>query len=94
MTITKTPFPIKTAKAFEPGELSLSIDIETLAEAEAIVDAVRTGGEASIRHYARQFNERSDEQPLLIGRDEMEAAAKRIDHADVELIRRGCSSDW
>ncbi len=36
----------------------------------------------------RQFGERGDDQPLLIGRDEMEAAAKRINHSDVELLRR------
>ena len=88
MNMTKTLFPIIAAKNFEVGGLPASIDEDTFSQAEAIVDAVRDGGEASIRHYARQFEERTDDQPLLIVRDEMEAAAKRIDHADVELIRR------
>ncbi len=55
MTITKTPFQIITGKEFEPGDLSVSLDADTLAGAETIVNAVRTGGESSIRHYARQF---------------------------------------
>lgn len=86
--MTKLPFKIIDAKSFEVGDLSVSIDSATLESAEQIVTAVRRGGESAIRHYARQFGERGDEQPLLIGRDEMEAAAKRINHSDVELLRR------
>jgi phosphoribosyl-ATP pyrophosphohydrolase/phosphoribosyl-AMP cyclohydrolase/histidinol dehydrogenase len=86
--MTKIPFNIIDAKSFEAGDLSVSIDSATLDEAEKIVTAVRRGGESAIRQYARQFNERTDGQPLLIGRDEMEAAAKRINHSDVELLRR------
>ena len=86
--MTKLPFKIINANSFEAGDLSVSIDSETLEHAEQIVTAVRRGGESAIRHYARQFSERADDQPLLIGRDEMEAAAKRINHSDVELLRR------
>lgn len=86
--MTRVPFNIVDAKSFEVGDLSVSIDPETLNRAEQIVSAVRREGESAIRQYARQFNERSDDQPLLIGRDEMEAAAKRINHSDVELLRR------
>lgn len=83
-----TVLEIIDANSFEPGNLSASIDAPTLTGAEQIVNAVRSEGEPAIRRYATQFNERTDDQPLLIGRDEMEAAAKRIDHSDVELLRR------
>ena len=87
-TMTQFPFEIIDAKSFEPHRGSVSLDADTLAGAETIVFAVRTEGEPAIRRYARQFNERQDNQPLLITQDEMEDAAKRINHSDVELLRR------
>lgn len=86
--MNKIPFRIINANSFEAGDLSASIDPDTLERAEQIVTGVRRGGETAIRHYARQFGEREDNEPLLIGRDEMEAAARRINHSDVELLRR------
>lgn len=82
------PFRIVNAKDFEPGDPSFSLDPAVIAAAEEIVRSVRAGGESAIRKYARQFNERENHQPLLLGPDEMEEAAGRIDHSDVELLRR------
>ena len=86
--MTNFSFKIIDAKLFEARDGSVVIDAETLAGAETIVSAIRDEGEPAIRRYARKFNEREDSQPLLIGQDEMEAAAKRINHSDVELLRR------
>ena len=81
-------FKIVDAQDFEVGDLAASLDAKTLAEAQTIVDAVRAGGETAVRTYAKQFGERTDEQPLLIEREELEAAAERIDESDAELLRR------
>ena len=87
-TENTTVFKMIDAKMFEPSELTAPIDADTLADAQFIVDAVREEGVTAIRRYASQFNERSDMQPLLIGRDEMEAAAKRVNPSDVEMLQR------
>lgn len=76
------------AASFEPEHLTRSLDAATLQTADGIVTEVRYGGEPAIRKFARQFGERLDEQPLLIGPEQMEAAAKRIAPADIELLRR------
>lgn len=81
-------FKIVEAQNYEVGDLSASLDAETLSGAQRIVDEVRAGGESAIRTYARQFGERTDDQPLLIGREELEAAVERIDENDAELLRR------
>ena len=87
-TMNRTPLRIVDSASFEPEQLSRSLDAATLQAAEEIVSDVRKGGEPAIRDYARKFGERLDEQPLLIGPEEMERAAKRIDPKDIELLRR------
>ena len=74
--------------SFQPEQLDRSIDGQTLAGAQAIVDTVRAEGEAGIRKYAAQFGERTDDQPLLIGPDEMNAARERLDSEDLALLQR------
>lgn len=86
--MTELNFKIVNERDFEIGDLSVSLDAETLAGAQTIVDSVRSGGETAIRNYAKQFGERTDEQPLLINRQELESAVDRIDEADAELLRR------
>ena len=81
-------FKIIEATAFKPTGLDKTIDQTTLAGAQTIVDAVRENGERSIRDYARKFNERTDDQPLLIDRDMMSSALSRIDASDVKLLKR------
>lgn len=82
------PFQIIDAAAFEIEDVTISLDPETMATADTIVQSVRNDGESAIRRYAEQFGEREPGQPLFIGKDDLEAAAKRIDHSDVELLRR------
>ena len=86
--MTEIPFKIIAANDFEPDDNQSAIDLSTLGETEAIVTEVREQGEPSIRKFAEMFQERTADQPLLIGRDDMEAAAQRINHSDVELLRR------
>ena len=86
--MTDFPFKIVEADAFEIEEQSTTIDSDTLAGAQAIVDAVRAEGLSAIRRYAEQFGEREAEAPLLIGPEELELAAKRVDAKDVELLQR------
>ena len=82
------PFKIVKAKSFEAGDLSASLDPDTMADAESIISEVRQDGEVGIRVYARKFNERTDDQPLLIEPNELGAAIGRLDSADVELLKR------
>ena len=76
------------ADDFQAQSFAHSIDAETLGIAGGIVDVVRTGGEAAIRKYAQQFGERTADQPLLIGREELEAALSRIPAEDAALLQR------
>jgi histidinol dehydrogenase len=85
---TKTPIRIIDAVDFEPAQQAHALDAETLLNAEVIVNDVRKGGEPAIRCYAEKFAERLPDQPLLIGQEKMEEAAKRIDSEDIELLRR------
>lgn len=58
------------------------VDAETLDGAQAIVDAVRDGGEQALRRYAERFGELAADQPLVLGRPEMQAALESIDRQD------------
>ena len=77
-----------SAAEFGDTQLTHSLDVQTLAQSQAIVDEVRSGGESAIRKFAAQFNERTDEQPIVIERRELEAAAQRIDAEDLALLQR------
>jgi histidinol dehydrogenase len=81
-------FAVLKAAEFDPERMPHAIDAETLREAEEIVNHVRLGGEAAVRRYARNFGERTDDQPLLLSIEQMEEAARRVDPSDVELLRR------
>ena len=76
------------AEDFKTESFTHAIDAETLAIAGGIVDDVRANGKAAIRKYALQFNERDEDEPLLIQRSELEAALSRIPDADRELLQR------
>lgn len=77
-----------TAAEFGNAKLSHSLDAQTLAQSQAIVDEVRAGGEEAVRKFAIQFNERESHQPILIEKCELEAAANRIDSDDLALLNR------
>lgn len=82
------PLKIIDAVDFDPFAQPQSVDATTLSQAREIVDDVRKGGEPAIRAYAEKFAERLPKEPLLLGPEEMEDAAKRIDPSDIELLRR------
>ena len=77
-----------SAAEFGDTQLTHSLDAQTLAQSQAIVDQVRSGGEQAIRKFAAQFKERTDQQPIVIQRHQLEAAAKRIDAKDLALLQR------
>lgn len=76
------------AAEFNATSFPHSIDAATMATAQTIVEDVRTGGETAIRQYAAQFNERTDDQPLLIPREELDAALARLSDDDSDLLHR------
>ena len=76
------------ANQFQPEQLNRSIDADTLAGAQRIVDAVRERGEEGVREYAAKFGERTADQPLVIGREELAAAKERIPADDLALLER------
>ncbi len=77
-----------TAEQFSADNLTHSIDATTLAQSQAIIDRVRSEGMSGIRHFAAEFGERTADQPIQIQRAELEAATKRIDADDLELLKR------
>lgn len=81
-------FRIIPASDFDPQQVSSVLDADTLARAEQIVASVRREGELAVRRYARQFQERTEEQPLILTTDLMEEAVRRVAPEDVELLRR------
>jgi len=77
-----------SAAEFGNANLTHSLDAQTLAQSQAIVDEVRDGGESAIRKFAAQFNERTADEPILIERAALEAASERIDAEDLALLNR------
>ena len=76
------------ASSFEPTNLFTPIDDATIKTAGEIVNSVRSQGIIAIQRLAEQFGERIQGQPLLIERDQMEAATARIEPSDLELLKR------
>ena len=76
------------AAEFNAQSFPHSLDAETLSIAQSIVDDVRSGGESSIRKYAEKFAERTADQPLVIPREELDAALARISDEDSDLLHR------
>ncbi len=74
------------------GDLSRSlrppVDADTLAQAAAIVDAVRTGGSRAVRKYAERFCERSSTEPLVLGPEEMRSARAGLSEANRAVLER------
>ncbi len=87
-TTQQSPLKLIDAADFEPELLSHSLDALTLTATQEIIDDVRLRGESAIRSYASQFNERMEDEPLLIGPEKLEEAARRVPATDIELLRR------
>jgi len=75
------PDEVRTLRR-EPG------DVETLAAAAKIVEAVREGGEAALRRYAERFGDRRPGDPLVLGPEELAAARDRLSTTDRALLER------
>lgn len=87
-TTSQYSLKIIDAVDFDAESLVSVLDPQTLFTAQSIVDDVRQGGELAVRKYARQFQERDDDQPLILTTDLMEEAVRRVPAEDVELLRR------
>ena len=64
------------------------IDPSALGDASVIVEQVRANGARAVRKYAKQFGERLENEPLVLGKDAMESALAAIDTDSRELLRR------
>lgn len=65
-----------------------AVDAPTLAAARTIVEEVRVGGEAALRAHAKRLGDLAAGAPLVIGREELAAAARSLPPADLELLQR------
>jgi len=61
------------------------VDAQTLAQAAAIVERVRTMGEPALREYAERFGDLEPGAPLIAERDELERALHELD-ADTRAV--------
>lgn len=64
------------------------VDQDTLSAASSIVDRVRTEGAVATRVFAERFGERAPDQPLVLGRSEMNTALEALSHNDRALLER------
>ena len=77
---TRAPFALETTKGS-------SLDPETLQVAGAIVEAVRSEGDRALARSIKTFEGRSGD-PLVLTRDELEAATRRVTPENLALLRR------
>ncbi|MEM9063973.1 MAG: histidinol dehydrogenase [Planctomycetota bacterium] len=66
----------------------MPVDPETLAEAASIIAEVREGGTGSLRACAERFGDRAKGEPLVIERDELDAARDAIDQVSLGVLER------
>ncbi len=67
------------------------VDDATLDATRAIVAEVREGGEAAVRRYAERFGERTPEQPLVLGRAEIDATVAALRGDDRAVLERAAA---
>ena len=78
-------------RPLERGNLAAitsSLDEATMKIAGEIVRDVKTNGEAAVRKYAAKFDGLADSDSLLIDRDDLLAANKRIPENQLDLLKR------
>jgi len=64
------------------------VEADTLKTAASIVNAVRTGGEGALRHYAERFGEIGSADPLTLDHAALTAALEEADGATRALLER------
>lgn len=67
------------------------VDPSTLREASEIVESVRTGGLPAIHALAERFGERGPEDPLVLGREDMNNALDALDPRDRAALERAAA---
>ncbi len=83
-----------TLRRIDPAQLEGTIDAHqavdatTLREAERIVDAVRDGGDAALRHYGERFDALVAGAPSLIGRERLDEALAGLGAEQQALLTR------
>ncbi len=65
-----------------------AVDPGTLAAAAEIVAAVRADGDKAVRRFALEFGEIADDEPLVLGRQALQAALETVSRAERELLER------
>ncbi len=64
------------------------VDPDTLATAASIVEDVRVGGEAALRHHAERLGDVRPFESIVLDRDELDAAARSLDAGQREMLER------
>lgn len=77
-------------EAVEAAHLS-PVDAPTLAAARAILDDVRAGGEPALRAHAERLGDLEPGAPLVLGRDDLAAAARALPSGDLALLQRAAA---
>lgn len=80
------PLPHRTPDELVAGRYRP--DAATLERARGIVDSVRTGGEQTLRRWATELDGLAGDDPLVLGRDRLEAAWRGLDAAARDLLTR------
>lgn len=65
-----------------------AVSNQILEESRIIVEHVRWNGKSAVRAYAEQFEERTPDQPLTLGRDAMRIAYDAMDANDRDALNR------
>jgi histidinol dehydrogenase len=64
------------------------VDLEALADAVSIVEDVRARGEEALREHAVRLRDVDERQPLVVGREDLQAAFADLDTGTRELLAR------
>lgn len=65
-----------------------SLDEQSVADAVGIVEAVREGGEEALREHAARLGDIGADQPIVIGREELQEAFVALDAETRGLLER------
>lgn len=67
------------------------VDSETLVAAASIVDAVRDRGDSALREFAEKYGDIASGDPMVVSREDCQAAFDGLPEADQELLERTAS---
>ncbi|MFV9672086.1 MAG: histidinol dehydrogenase [Acidimicrobiia bacterium] len=70
------------------GDRRSPVDAVTLNRAAAIVEDVRLRGEVAVREYSERFGDLSPGDPIVLDRDDLDAALDAIDPSIRDLLER------